>query len=193
MIPTSKGQRIGYVRVSSVDQNEARQLEAIGACDRIYSDKASGKDTHRPALQDMLDFAREGDVIVVQSMDRLARNLADLQQLVDRLTARGVVVQFLKENLIFNGESSPISNLMLSMLGSIAQFERELIRERQKEGVAIAKRLGRYKGSQKKLSSLQRQELLTRIAAGERKAVLAKEYGIHRDTIYEYMKQQKQS
>lgn len=186
-----KGQRIGYVRVSSTDQNNARQFEALGECDRIYSDKASGKDTERPQLQAMLDYAREGDLIVVQSMDRLARNLHDLQELVHGLTARGVVVQFLKENLIFNGEKSPMSNLMFSVLGAIAQFERELIKERQKEGIAIAQKKGLFKGRKPALSPEQREELLRRVAAKESKAALAKEYGISRFTIYNYMETSK--
>ena len=183
-----KGQRIGYVRVSSTDQNEGRQLEALEECDRIYSDKASGKDTERPELQAMLGYVREGDWIVVQSMDRLARDLHDLQELVHGLTARGVVVQFLKENLVFNGEKSPMSNLMFSVLGAIAQFERELIKERQKEGIGIAKKKGLYKGRKPVLSPEQREELLRRVTARESKAVLAKEYGISRFTIYKYMK-----
>jgi DNA invertase Pin-like site-specific DNA recombinase len=123
----SKGQRIGYVRVSSYDQNEDRQLEHMGELDRVFIDKASGKNTERPRLQELLHYAREGDTIVVHSMDRLARNLDDLRQLVNAQTRRGICVQFIKENLIFTGEDAPMSNLMLSVLGAVVQFERDLI------------------------------------------------------------------
>src|SRR5262249_26958727 len=130
---SGKGQRIGYVRVSSDDQNTNRQLEHLDA-DKVFIDKASGKGTDRPQFQAMLSYAREGDTIVVHSMDRLARNVDDLRRIVQQETRRGVRVQFVKENLTFTGEDSPMAVLMLSVLGSIAQFERDLIRERQREG-----------------------------------------------------------
>ena len=123
----AKGQRIGYVRVSSSDQNEDRQLEHMGDPDRVFVDKASGKNTERPKLQELLSYAREGDTIVVHSMDRLARNMDDLRQMVKTLAARGICVQFIKENLTFTGDDSPMANLMLSVLGAVAQFERDLI------------------------------------------------------------------
>ena len=132
------GQRIGYVRVSSFDQNPERQLENVQT-DRVFTDKASGKNTQRPQLEALLTFAREGDTIVVHSMDRLARNLDDLRRLVHSLTERGIRIEFLKENLTFTGEDSPMSNLMLSVMGAFAEFERALLRERQREGIAIAK------------------------------------------------------
>src|SRR6516162_507193 len=125
---SGKSQRIGYVRVSSIDQNSDRQLEHLHA-DKLFTDKASGKDTDRPQLQALLAYAREGDTIVVHSMDRLARNVDDLRRLVQEQTKRGIHVQFIKENLTFTGEDSPIAHLMLSVLGSIAQFERDLIKE----------------------------------------------------------------
>ena len=114
---------VGYIRVSSVDQNTERQLEGV-ELDKVFKDKASGKDTSRPQLQAALDYVREGDVLVVHSMDRLARNLDDLRKIVLDLTKRGVHVQFVKESLIFTGEDSPMSNLLLSMLGAVAEFER---------------------------------------------------------------------
>lgn len=125
-----KGQRIGYVRVSSFDQNLERQLENVKV-DKLFSEKASGKDTHRPELETLLSFVREGDTIVVHSMDRLARNLDDLRRLVQSLTKRGIRIEFIKENLTFTGEESPMSNLMLSVMGAFAEFERALIRERR--------------------------------------------------------------
>src|SRR5277367_684838 len=118
---SAKGQRIGYIRVSSCDQNVDRQLEHLDV-DRVFTDKASGKDTERPQLQAMVAYVREGDTIVVHSMDRLARNVDDLRRIVQQENRRGVCVQFVKENLTFTGEDAPLANLMLSVLGAVAQF-----------------------------------------------------------------------
>jgi DNA invertase Pin-like site-specific DNA recombinase len=117
-----QGQRIGYVRVSSFDQNPERQLEHVEV-GKVFSDKASGKDTQRPELERLLAFVREGDTVVVHSMDRLARNLDDLRRLVQKLTKRGVRIEFVK-SLAFTGEDSPMANLMLSVMGAFAEFER---------------------------------------------------------------------
>src|SRR5215831_3870260 len=132
------GKRIGYIRVSSVDQNTCRQLDGI-QLDKIYTDKASGKDTNRPQLQAALDYLRDGDVLVVHSMDRLARSLTDLLQLVETLNRRGVVVEFVKNQLTFTGDDSPMSKLMLCVMGAVSEFERAMIKERQLEGIAKAK------------------------------------------------------
>lgn len=126
--------RIGYVRVSSFDQNPERQLEHVQV-DRVFTDKASGKDTQRPELERLLAFVREGDTVVVHSMDRLARNLDDLRRLVQKLTQRGVRIEFVKECLTFTGEDSPMANLMLSVMGAFAEFERALSRERQRGSI----------------------------------------------------------
>ena len=142
------GQVVGYVRVSSTDQNEARQVEALTGTERLFVDKLSGKNTERPALTEMLAYVRDGDTVRVASLDRLARNLDDLRRLVTQLTAKGVRVEFIKEALTFTGEANPMSKLLLSMLGAVAEFERELIRERQAEGIAIAKARGVYKGKE---------------------------------------------
>ena len=152
-----KGQHIGYVRVSSVEQNTDRQLEGV-EFDRVFTDKASGKDTKRPALEELLRFVREGDVVIVHSIDRLARNLPDLRRIVEDLTGRSVQLRFVKENLTFSGDDSPMSTLLLSVMGAFAEFERALIRERQLEGIAIAKKKGAYKGRKKALSGEQVQE-----------------------------------
>ena len=184
---SGKGQRIGYVRVSSYDQNAERQLEHLDV-DRVFTDKASGKDTQRPQLQALLAYAREGDTMVVHSMDRLARNVDDLRRIVQNENKRGVNVQFVKENLTFTGEDSPMANLMLSVLGAVAQFERDLIRERQREGIAIAKLRGVYRGRQKALSSAKVIDLCRRAGAGEKKARLAREFGISRETLYQYLR-----
>lgn len=140
------GQRVGYIRVSSVDQNPDRQLDEV-MVDRVFVDKASGKDVHRPQLDQLLAFVREGDTLVVHSMDRLARNLDDLRKLVQTLTRRGVRIEFVKEHLTFTGEDSPMAQLMLSVMGAFAEFERALIRERQREGIALAKQRGILPGT----------------------------------------------
>ncbi|HAF54766.1 MAG TPA: transposase [Thauera sp.] len=182
------GQRIGYVRVSSFDQNPERQLEQV-TVDRLFTDKASGKDIQRPELERLLAFVREGDTVVVHSMDRLARNLDDLRRLVQGLTQRGVRIEFVKESLTFTGEDSPMANLMLSVMGAFAEFERALIRERQREGIALAKQRGAYRGRKKSLNSEKIEELKRRIAAGEQKAKLAREFGISRETLYQYLRE----
>lgn len=181
------GQRIGYVRVSSFDQNPERQLEQVRV-DKVFTDKASGKGTHRPELDALLTFVREGDTVVVHSMDRLARNLDDLRSLVQKLTKRGVRIEFVKECLTFTGEDSPMANLMLSVMGAFAEFERALIRERQREGIALAKQRGAYRGRKKALSPERVNELRRRADAGEQKAKLAREFGISRETLYQYLK-----
>jgi DNA invertase Pin-like site-specific DNA recombinase len=181
------GQRIGYVRVSSFDQNPERQLENISV-NKVFTDKASGKDTKRPELEALLAFAREGDVVVVHSMDRLARNLDDLRRLVQMLTKRGIRIEFVKEGLHFTGEDSPMANLLLSVMGAFAEFERALIRERQREGIAIAKKRGAYHGRKKALSPEQVTNLRQRAAAGDQKAALAREFGISRETLYQYLR-----
>ena len=181
------GQRIGYVRVSSFDQNPERQLENI-SLNKVFTDKASGKDTKRPELEALLAFAREGDTVVVHSMDRLARNLDDLRRLVQMLTKRGIRIEFVKEGLHFTGEDSPMANLLLSVMGAFAEFERALIRERQREGIALAKKRGAYRGRKKALSPEQVADLRQRAAAGEQKAALAREFGISRETLYQYLR-----
>ena len=182
-----KGKRVGYIRVSSVDQNTVRQLEGI-RLDRVFTDKASGKDTKRPQLEAMLEFVREGDLVVCHSMDRLARNLDDLRRLVMGLTKRGIRVEFVKESLTFTGEDSPMATLLLSMLGAVSEFERALIRERQREGVQLAKQRGVYKGRKPSLSAEQAAELRKRVAAGEKKAGIARDFNISRETLYQYLR-----
>jgi len=142
------GQRIGYVRVSALDQNPDRQLEQIPV-DRTFTDHASGKDVARPQLDALLRFAREGDTVVVHSMDRLARNLDDLRQIVRQLTGRGIRVELIKEGLAFTGEDAPMATLLLSVMRAFAEFERALVGERQREGIALARRRGVYRGERR--------------------------------------------
>ena len=181
------GKRIGYIRVSSISQNTDRQLENI-QLDKIFTDKASGKDVKRPSLETLLDFVREGDTVIVHSMDRLARNLDDLRKLVKHFNNKGAVVEFIKENLTFTGENSPMSNLMLSVMGAFAEFERALIKERQMEGIALAKKRGVYKGRKKLLSDEQIQEMHEMLEDGESKTDTAKTLGISRETLYKYLR-----
>jgi len=141
---------VGYVRVSSVDQNTVRQLDGV-TLDRVFEDKMSGATTDRPQLQEMLKFIREGDTVHVHSIDRLARSLEDLLKLVKDLNTRKIGVHFHKEQLLFTGEANPMQELMLSLLGSVAQFERAMIKERQREGIAKAKETGAYKGRTKSI------------------------------------------
>ncbi len=186
---TARGKRgllIGYKRVSSLDQADLRQLDGVQT-DKMFTDKASGKDTNRPQLIAMLGFVREGDTIVCHAMDRLARNLDDLRKLVLDLVSRGVHVKFVKESLTFTGEDSPMAHLLLSVIGAVAQFERDLIRERQREGIALAKQRNVYLGRVRSLSASQADDLRRRVRSGEGKALLAREFGISRTTVYEYL------
>lgn len=182
------GQRIGYIRISSTDQNPERQLEGI-ELDRSFIDKASAKDTNRPELNNLLSFIRDGDTLIVHSMDRLARNLTDLRELVADLTGKGIKIQFAKEKLEFSGEDSPMAILLLSVMGAFAEFERSLLKERQKEGIALAKKRGAYRGRKKSLSEDQVSEMIARVATGESKTAIAKNFEISRETLYQYLKQ----
>ena len=180
---------VGYRRVSTLEQSTQRQLEGV-TLDKVFEDKLSGKDRERPQLKLAIEFVREGDTLVVHSLDRLARNLRDLCQLVKELTAKGVSVQFKKEQLTFaSGKSDPFATLQLQMLGAFAEFERELLLQRQREGIAIAKAEGKYKGRKRALTTAQGEELRTRAALGAvSKAELAEEFGISRETLYTYMR-----
>lgn len=180
------GQRIGYIRVSTIYQNTDRQLEGL-SLDKTFTEKASAKDTHRPKLQELIQFVRAGDTVVVHSMDRLARNLDDLRSIVKTLTSKGVAVEFSKEQLTFTSDESPMANLLLSVMGAFAEFERSLLRERQREGVALAKNRGVYKGRKRELSPEQVITIKKSIAEGQKKSVIAKTVGISRETLYRYL------
>lgn len=176
---------VAYIRVSTSEQNDARQTEALSQADRQFIDRASGKDTHRPELDKLLAYVREGDKVLVHSMDRLARNVDDLRRLVQTLNKKGVQVDFIKEGLSFNGADTPMAQLMLSVLGAFAEFERALIKERQLEGIAIAKANGLYKGRKRSLTDQQISEIRN---SSEPKAELARRYGISRETLYQYLR-----
>lgn len=184
---TITGQTIGYARISSAGQNDSRQLDGV-ALDKTFTDVASGKNTDRPEFQKMLAHVRAGDHLKVHSMDRLSRSLADLEATVKGLTDRGVTVTFVTQGMTFTGVSSPMNTLMLQMLGAVAQFERALILERQKEGIAIAKAKGVYTGRKASLDAAQVAELKTLVAAGVAKTKIAAQLGVSRATVYSYIK-----
>lgn len=141
--------KVCYIRVSSIDQNEARQVEAMKdkGIEKYYIEKISGKDTNRPKLQEMLEYVREGDQVYIHDFSRLARSTKDLLEIVETLNKKGVILKSNKENL---DTSTPTGKLMLTMIGAINEFERQNLLERQREGIAIAKEQGKFKGGQVK-------------------------------------------
>lgn len=139
-------QIIGYIRVSTIDQNTVRQLDGIHL-DKNYTDTCSGSTVERPALNELKEYCRDGDTVVVHDISRLARNIEDLINLIRFFNTKGVTVEFKKETMTFTAEqSNPMNTLMLNLLGSVYQFEREMMLERQREGIAKAKSAGKYKG-----------------------------------------------
>lgn len=179
-----------YVRVSTALQNTDRQLFDV-SCDREYVDRLSGKDTNRPQLQAMIDNIRDGDVINCHSMDRLARNVRDLLDLIERITSKGGKIRFFKENLVFSNtqKGDAFQKLMLVMLGAISEFERNLILERQREGIAVAKLKGKYKGGKNKLIVEQVQELRNLISTKSLSvSKAAVKFGISRQSVYNYLR-----
>jgi DNA invertase Pin-like site-specific DNA recombinase len=181
------GQKVGYIRVSSADQCTDRQLEGI-ELEKVFIDKASGKDANRPQLQEMLRFVREGDRIFVHSIDRLARNLVDLRKVIEELQYRKVVIEFVKEK-ITTDDNSPMASFFLNVMAAFAEMERNLIRERQAEGIAAAKARGAYTGRKKALTTEQAAELRELVQKGVPKSKVARQFRITRETVYQYLKQ----
>lgn len=183
--------RIGYVRVSSLDQNPDRQIEDLKTqqVEKIFMDKISGKSTDRPELQKMLSFIREGDTLIVHSLDRLARNLGDLLGMVEDLTNRGISLHFIAERLDFEAgkDASPMSKLMLSMVGAFAEFERSMIKRRQQEGIALAKERGVYTGRKRSVSDETLQKVKDMVEQGIPLAKAAALNHISRSTVYRYL------
>ena len=179
------GQHVGYIRVSSIDQNTIRQLDGI-SLNKTFTEKLSGKDTQRPILQECLSYIRQGDTLHVHSIDRLARNAKDLLNLVEQILAKGATVNFNKNNLVFTPDSKDhMAKLQLTMLAAFAEFERELIRERQLEGIAIAKAEGKY-SDRRKITDEVLEEARMRTAKGEPLSRVAKALNISRETLYKY-------
>lgn len=173
--------RVGYTRVSTVDQNLDRQ--DLPNVERTFTDKASGGSTDRAALQDLIAFVREGDTVVVWSIDRLARSLKDLQDLIAQLNGKGVSVEFVSERLSFSADKDdPFARLQFQMMGAFAEFERALIKKRQREGIAKAKAKGGvFKG---RLPSIDRDAVLARLAQGQGATAIARELGITRQSVH---------
>lgn len=182
------GQTVGYVRVSSVGQNTARQLDGL-TLDQVFTDKCTGSDTNRPALKAMLAHVRKGDTVIVHEISRLARNTADLLALVKQLTDKGVAITFQKEGLTFtNDKTNPMNQMLLTMLGAVSAFELSMINERRAEGQAKAREAGKHMGRSAKLSAERAAELCRRAAAGESKTTLAEAFSISRATLYATIK-----
>ncbi|MGP5306404.1 recombinase family protein [Brachybacterium alimentarium] len=189
-MPTT--QRVAYVRVSSAGQNLDRQLEAIGDVDKTYREyQSAGTASERPQLREAIDYVREGDTLVVASIDRLARSLRDMLAIMEELEAKGVTVQFCTQGLTIRPDGGDLTTrLVLHIITAVAQSEREMIRERQAEGTAIAKKTpGKYSGRKQALSSAEIRDVHTQADAGVPKAQIAREHGISRTTLYRYLEQ----
>jgi DNA invertase Pin-like site-specific DNA recombinase len=181
-------QNIAYIRVSAIDQNTVRQLSDCGvALDKTFTDKLSGATTERPELLAMLDYAREGDCIHVHSIDRLARSLVDLQGLINQLNSKGVTVRFHKESLVFSGDANPMNDLLLNMLGAVAQFERATILERQREGIVKAQAAGKYTG--RKANTANHAQIKKLLDSGMSVRKVALEVGCNPSTVQRVKKQ----
>jgi DNA invertase Pin-like site-specific DNA recombinase len=184
---TRTGQRIVYIRVSTEDQDTARQQDMSKTADRVFEEQRSGKSVEgRPALQEALAYVRAGDTLVVWSLDRLTRSLSDLDRIVKDLTSRGVTLELLSEGMTFPGgeEIDPSSEAMLYLLGIFAQFERRIKSAASREGIAIAKEEGRFRGRKPVPTNADVQKLRDRADTGMPKAKLAREFDISRDTVY---------
>jgi DNA invertase Pin-like site-specific DNA recombinase len=177
-----------YKRVSTIDQNLDRQLPGV-AYDREYLEKVSGKDMNRPQLQALLQNVREGDRVHVHELSRLGRSVKDLLDIVEQIVQSGAAIIFHKEGLEFGGgKKSPFQSLMLNLLSSIAQFERDLLLDRQREGIQIAKVNGKYKGKKSKFSEEDIQLIQRSFGKAKNKAELAKKWGISRGYLYQLAK-----
>jgi DNA invertase Pin-like site-specific DNA recombinase len=185
------GQKIGYKRVSTLIQRTDRQLDGM-VLDQVFEDKTSGAKLERPELTRCIEYCRKGDALYVHSIDRLARDIVHLRTIIDKLLLKGVSINFVKEGLNFNsiGGSNPVSDLMLSVIGAIAEFERQLLLERQKEGVAAAHKRGVKFGAKPKLNPEQELELMEDIKTIS-KSKIAEKYGVSRATVYNIIKAHK--
>lgn len=185
------GEIIGYIRVSSEDQNPARQEKSLKekGCTRLYMDKMSGKDRNRPQLQEMMDYIREGDTVIVESISRLARSTRDLLEIIERFNDKKVSFISLKESI---DTDSPQGKFMLTVFAAMSELERGYIRQRQAEGIAIAKSEGKYKGRKPKdIDQTELEGLIDRWERGEiKQAYICKKLGISRSTLARKIKDQ---
>lgn len=178
------GEVLCYKRVSSLDQNLDRQLPGF-QCDREFVEKVSGKDMNRPALKRLLEHVRDGDQVHVHELSRLGRSMRDLLEIVETIVSKGATVRFHKENLTFgNGQQNPYSKFLFNLLSSLAEFERDLILERQREGIAIAKAKGVYKGKQSRFSDEDFDRIRSDFKETADKTRLARKWRISRSYLY---------
>ena len=178
--------RVGYRRVSSTDQNLDRQ--ELGDVEKVFEEKISGKDKNRSALTELIQFVRENDVVVIYSIDRLARDLRDLQSIIQELNDKGTTVEFVSERLTFSGADDPFSKLQLQMMGAFAEFERNIIKKRQAEGIAKAKQRGVYKGRKKQIDD---KKIIELSSLGNSQNQIAQLLGITRMSVYRCLKKHK--
>ena len=179
--------KVAYKRVSSINQNIDRQLEGIDF-DREFVEKISGKDKERKQLQEMILFLRQGDELYIHSLDRLGRNLKDLQEIIEELTCKGVIIHSVKENITFSNDNNPMNKLLFHILGAFSEFERELIKERQREGIMIAQKKGIKFGRRRKLNERQIKELKEDFSKDVSVEELSKKFNLTRQTIYNYLR-----
>jgi DNA invertase Pin-like site-specific DNA recombinase len=178
---------IGYKRVSTIEQNEARQLDGK-ELEKVFIDKCSGVAADRPALNEMLEFCREGDTILVHSLDRLARSVEHAKKIINQIIDKKVTVTFLEENLTFNkAENSPYAELIFHITAMFAQFERRIIKERQRQGIEIAKKKGLYKGRKCSITAEMKKIILFKLQCNVRKAQICKDLKISRSTLYKFL------
>jgi DNA invertase Pin-like site-specific DNA recombinase len=173
---------VGYIRISRFNQNGVSQLAQV-KIDHVFQERISGTSRKKPKLQECLNFCRPGDTLHVHSMDRLAGNLKELQQIVDNITQKKVKVQFYKENLIFTGEDNPLSKLKLKIIKAVAEFERSLIRERQKEGIEAAKKRGVKLGRKPLIDSEKQEQIINYLNERLTKKEIALKLGVSYETI----------
>ena len=181
--------RVGYIRVSSVDQNDSRQLDGM-EFDRVYREKVSGRKREREQLDICIDFMRDGDHLFVHEISRLARNQRDFQNIVHELLNKGVSITFVKENITVDAKPSPMRDMMLSVMAGSAQLEVDLIRERQAEGIAKAKERGQQMG-RLPLSKKLRREIHNRADSGQKKIDIARSMNIGQSTVYKWLREPK--
>ncbi len=182
-----KHQVVGYIRVSSQGQNTARQLAGL-KLDKEFVDIMSGSTKEREKLLECMDYVREGDTLIVESIDRLARNLRDLQDILSDLFKKGVSVKFVKENLTFTGKDDPMANLMLQMMGAFAEFERTMIRSRQRDGIDAAKNAGKHLGRPSIVTKYMSTEAALLKNTGVSIRQIAFRLKISRATVYKMLK-----
>lgn len=183
------GKRIGYIRVSTTDQNPGRQLDGI-SLDKKFIEYYSGKNTDRPQLSLLKDYVREDDTLFVHSVDRLARSARDLLNLIKFFLDKRVIVCFIGQNLTFNGnDDTPMAKFQLAIMAAFSELEREISLERQREGIARAKKAGKYKGGTKKMNAEKIELLKQLMKTRKNKSEIASKLGISRITLYRYLKE----